>query len=180
MESSASSYREIALPASVLKALRRGLAEEAGSLPAIHVLHAAGYRSGAEAVTAFRKTPGEDLGALPEDAFWSRLALFLRERGWGTAVRSDPHPGVGLLASEDWAESAGEEHDAEASCSFTTGFLSGLLTRVAGGPIAVLEVECRGRGDGRCAFAFGSEAAIHELYGNLMESTDLNTALARL
>lgn len=70
------------------------------------------------------------------------------------------------------------EHDA--SCSFSTGFLSGMLTSLAGGPIAVLEVSCRARGDGHCSFAFGNASAIHDLYGKLVEGAELSGALASL
>jgi hypothetical protein len=46
--------------------------------------------------------------------------------------------------------------------------------------VAVLEVACRSRGSDACQFVFGSEAAIHELYGRLMEDADLEAALASL
>ena len=51
---------------------------------------------------------------------------------------------------------------------------------MAGGPVAVLEVTCRTRGDDACAFAFGSEGAVHELYGKLLEGADLDGALDAL
>ena len=54
--------------------------------------------------------------------------------------------------SSDWVE-AEEERGEDASCSFSAGYLSGLLTELAGGPIAVLEVACRARGDDTCSFA---------------------------
>ncbi len=180
MDPSTAPYREVALPVSALRTMREALTREAGSLPAIHALHAAGYESGLQAVAAFKKSADEELGALPEDVFWARLTTFLGDRGWGTLTRAAPHPGIGLLSSENWVESGETAADADASCSFTTGFLSGLLTRLSGGPIAVLEVNCRGRGDGRCAFAFGAESAVHELYGLLLDSPDLDAALARL
>lgn len=180
MDPSIAPYREVALPVSALRTVRDALTREAGSLQAIHTLHAAGHASGVEAVAAFKKSADEELADLPEDVFWSRLIAFLAERGWGTLTRSAPHPGIGLLSSDDWAECGDVEPDPDRSCSFTTGFLSGLLTRLSGGPIAVLEVDCRGRGDGHCAFAFGAEGAVHELYGLLLDSSDLDAALARL
>ncbi|NIX42216.1 MAG: hypothetical protein GWN06_24335, partial [Gemmatimonadetes bacterium] len=54
------------------------------------------------------------------------------------------------------------------------------LTELAGGPIAVLEVSCRARGDDCCDFAFGSETAIHGLYGRLLQGENLQAALAAL
>lgn len=172
-------YREVTVPVSLLGTVRRHLAREAGSLPAIHALHAAGYDAGTEALDALRASGDGDLGELPEEAFWSRVTTFFSRRGWGTLRVATEHPAVGLLMSANWAESASPGGE-EAACSFTSGFLSGLLSRVAGGPIAVLEVACRGRSDDRCCFAFGSESAIHELYGRLMEDGDLERALAGL
>ncbi len=87
---------------------------------------------------------------------------------------------MGLLSSSDWAEASVDEIDPDASCCFSTGFLSGLLSQLAGGPVAVLEVECRTRGEAACRFAFGSEGAIHDLYGHLIEGGDLDGALASL
>jgi hypothetical protein len=58
--------------------------------------------------------------------------------------------------------------------------LSALLSGAAGGPVAVLEVTCRTKGDDRCTFAFGSAATVHDLYGLLLEGQALEAALAAL
>jgi hypothetical protein len=58
--------------------------------------------------------------------------------------------------------------------------LSALLSEVAGGPVAVLEVTCRTKGDERCTFAFGSAPTVHDLYGLLLDGQDLDSALAAL
>ena len=178
MDASAAGSREIAVPGSVFTILRRELEKEAGPLPTIHALHAAGYDAGEAAAEHFRGTDPE-AGRLPQDVFWTRIDAYFSRRGWGSLRHSAPHDGVGVLASEDWAESGGDRSP-QASCSFTTGFLSGLLTSLAGGPIAVLEVSCLTRGDESCAFAFGSEQAIHELYGHLKNEGTLQGALAHL
>ena len=182
MDHTAGGYREIAVPVSVFAALRRELAKGAGPLPTIHALYAAGFAAGEEASSVFAGSTDEDVGALPEDAFWSRLVAFFSRRGWGTLSREGDSLAVGMLASPDWAESADAppEGDENASCSFSTGFLAGLLTRLAGGRVAVLEVTCRSRGDDRCTFAFGSESAIHELYGQLLDGARLEEALSSL
>jgi len=98
----------------------------------------------------------------------------------GDAGEQQPHRAVGVLSSTDWAEAAQAEGGPEASCHFSTGFLSGILSELAGGPVAVLEVGCRMRGESSCRFAFGSEGAIHELYGKLLENPDLAGALEAL
>ena len=90
------------------------------------------------------------------------------------------HGAVGFLTSQDWAEANTEDVDPDASCFFSTGFLSGLLSALAGGPVAVLEIGCRTRGGDHCRFAFGSETAIHELYGRLLDGVGLAEALDAL
>ncbi len=180
MDTTASAFREVAVPVSVFAILRKELASEAGMLPTIHAFHAAGYQAGSAAADMFRTAPDEDVSSLTEDEFWARLTSFFSRRGWGILSRTTSYPAVGLLVSHDWVESTDIEVSEDASCSFSTGFLSGFLTALAGGPVAVLEVECRGRGSGSCSFAFGSEAAVHELYGQLVDGRDLHGALAAL
>ncbi|HKJ03375.1 MAG TPA: V4R domain-containing protein [Longimicrobiales bacterium] len=167
--------------------LRQELAKEAGVLPAIHALQQSGYVAGMAAASAFRTSQDEDVRALPEEEFWARLGSFFTRRGWGTLRHVDRHQAVGLLVSSDWVEGDsarvegdGPETEEGASCSFSTGFLSGLLTELAGGPVAVLEVSCRARGEERCSFAFGAAAAIHHIYGQLLEGAELDGALAAL
>lgn len=171
--------REIALPASVFAVLRASLSREAGALPALHALHAAGYAAGEAAAAPFVGPEGDATRALPEGEFWARITNHFARRGWGSLTHEGVHPAVGTLVSPDWVEADGAEGE-DASCSFATGYLSGLLTVIAGGPVAVLEVTCRGRGDGACRFAFGNAEAIHELYGRLVEGDSLDAALASL
>lgn len=180
MDATGDGYREIAVPVSIFATLRKELSKEAGPLPMIHALHAAGHAAGAEASDAFRFYAEGDISEIPEGMFWSRFAGFFNRRGWGTLRHSTDHQAVGLLTSEDWAECQHGEGDEHASCSFSAGFLSGLLTRLAEAPVAVLEVSCKGRGDVKCSFAFGSENAIHELYGQLLDGADLDGALSSL
>jgi hypothetical protein len=180
MDAPSGAHQEIAVPASIFATLRRELAKEAGVLPTIHALHASGYEAGTAAAVAFRGAPSDDVGALPQDEFWARLVAFFTRRGWGTLTHTPRHPAVGLLSSSDWVEGAERRDDDDASCSFSTGFLSGLLTELAGGPVAVLEVTCHARGDDQCSFAFGSAAAVHELYGQLLGGAELDGALATL
>jgi hypothetical protein len=173
--------REIAVPVSVFGSLRAELEKEAGTLPTVHALHHAGYAAGVAAATSFMgngDSPGATIG---EDAFWARLSDSFGRRGWGTLRHERPHPAIGILSSSDWAEAAGGEQGPEASCHFSTGFLSGLLSELAGGAVAVLEVGCRMRGEASCRFAFGSAGAIHELYGRLLDhDVDFDGALAGL
>lgn len=171
--------REVALPASALSTLRRALKREAGPLAAIHALHAAGYGAGETLFDSFARTVRQPLEEVGETTFWTGLTRFMGRRGWGSLDHRSLHPGVGLLTSSDWAE-AGDGSESQPGCAFSAGLLSHVLTRAAGEPVAVLEVSCRGRGDESCAFAFGSEATIHDLYGLLLDGKRLEQALAEL
>ena len=174
--------RDVAIPAIGLTTLRRSLQKDVGPLPVIHALHAAGYASGETLWESIRRaaTPGMGLADVDEATFWARLSAALAKRGWGTLTHRPGHAGVGLLASADWAEAAGGNGERQPSCAFSSGMLAGLLTAAAGGPIAVLEVSCRTRGDDRCTFAFGSAATVHDLYGLILDGQDLESALASL
>ncbi|MEQ8329155.1 MAG: 4-vinyl reductase [Longimicrobiales bacterium] len=178
MDATAATLREVAVPASIFEILHRELAREAGELPTIHALHAAGYAAGEEASTIFRQALGRDPGGVTQASFWQRFAAFFDSRGWGTLAHDGSHDAVGFLVSGNWVEARGDE--SRSGCMFTSGFLAGFLTEIAGGPVAVLEVACRRRGDPRCSFAFGSEAVVHDLYGDLLAGRDLDAALAEL
>ena len=180
MESTDLAVRDVAIPALVLTALRQALQREVGPLPAIHALHTAGFGSGQAIWESLCRGSGRELPDLDDASFWPRLIAALGKRGWGTLTHSSVHEGVGLLASSDWAEALGGSGGQQPSCAFSTGMLSALLTRAAGGSIAVLEVSCRTRGDEVCGFAFGSLATVHDLYGLILEGRDLEGALAAL
>lgn len=179
MEAASPPFPEIVVPATVFGDLRMALESEVGPLAAVHALHTAGYSAGVAAAAALGASPEEAVLDLPQEVFWDRLRAYFGRRGWGVVAHEDAHEAVGLLTSPDWAEGSGPGGE-QASCSYTTGFLSGLLSATAGGPIAVLEVRCRGRGEGACCFAFGNAQAIHELYGKILHGSDVPRALASL
>jgi len=180
MDSKSGALREIAVPVSVFGSLRIELAKEAGMLPTVHALHSAGYHAGTEAAASLVGDARDGAAALGQSAFWVKLTDFFSQRGWGTLGHDAAHEAVGILSSRDWAEASAAEVDPDASCFFSTGFLSGLLSELAAGPVAVLEVGCRTRGEDECRFAFGSESAIHDLYGRLLDGADLDGALSAL
>lgn len=172
--------REIAVPVSIFDSLRKELAEEADVLQIVRALHNSGYQAGLGAASSVHQDAGGDSFSLSESGFWTNLSEYFSRRGWGTLVHDPKHTAVGMLRASDWAEASPDDIDPDASCSFSAGFLSGLLSQLAGGPVAVLEVDCCTRGGEQCAFAFGSETAIHELYGRLLDGIDLDTALQAL
>lgn len=172
--------REVTLPAGSLTALRRSLREEAGPLVTTHGLHAAGFGAGEALYQAFAAGLERHPAELGERVFWNELGTFFARRGWGSLSWAPLHSGFGLLRTGDWAEADPDGGDAQPSCAFSAGLFATLLGRVAGRPVAVLEVACRSRGDDECQFVFGSEVAIHLLYGRLLDDPDVGRALDQL
>lgn len=172
--------REMAVPARALVTLRRSLRSEVGPLGTVHVLHEAGFDAGEALADVFLASLGGSPDEVPEETFWSHLSDFLSRRGWGSVAHRSPHPAVGLLASRDWAEAGWDREETQPCCAFSSGMFAGVLGRAAQGPIAVLELSCRARGEEACVFVYGSETAIHELYGQLLDGADLESALEEL
>lgn len=181
LSATAASTKEVVVPVQVFGILRRELEKEVGTLPAVRALHHAGYEAGVGGAASFESlAPSEPVPDMAAGDFWRRMERFFAKRGWGALTHDDVHPGVGVLTSPDWLEATPDDTDPEGSCSFSTGYLAGLLAEVSGRPVAVLEVTCRSRGDDACRFAFGSEAVIHDLYGHMLEGADLLHALDAL
>lgn len=171
--------KEVSIPAQTLSQLRRSVREEAGPLAAVQALHGAGYATGDHLFESFSEHlhgPAAETGA---DALWSALSEFFSARGWGTLTHEAIHPAIGVLRAREWQE-ADPDSESQPSCAFSTGLLSSLLSRVAGGPVAVLEVGCASRGDTDCMFAFGSEPAVQHVYARLLEGVDLEEAVSTL
>jgi len=172
--------REITLPAEVLRLLRRALRKEAGPLASIHALHNAGFAAGEKFFLRLSEESGIELADLPEEVFWQRIDRFFQGWGWGRLSHERIHPGLGVLHAHNWGESSPLGGESQPGCAFTSGLLVHLLGKVAGSPVAVLEISCRSRGDGNCSFLFGSEQAIHDVYGLLLEGESLDDALPKL
>lgn len=174
---------ELALPVPSLLALRDALEAEVGGDAAARVLRHAGHAAGEALYPLLTANGGEDQtepAELPEEEFWRRVADLFAARGWGRLHFEAIHPGMGALESGDWVEADADGGRLRPSCHFTTGLLANLLGRAADGPVGVLEVECRSRGDLRCRFAFGGQDALEAVYGALTQGHDLDQALATL
>jgi predicted hydrocarbon binding protein len=150
-----------------LRALRQNLLTHAPD-QAVAVLQETGYASGEGVFQAFaewlRTTQGLS-GPDEVDAAHLNDVLgdFFRSAGWGTLEIAPL--GVGALAvdSPDWAEA--EPGTAEAPmCFFSAGLLADFLGRLAGEAVAVMEVECRSRNDGRCRFLMATPDTLQRVY----------------
>jgi predicted hydrocarbon binding protein len=171
---------ELALPAAALGALRNALTASVGAEAAADALRAAGHAAGDAFYRILAAGDDDAVAGLGADRFWARLALLFSARGWGQLSFDEAHPGVGSLHATDWAEAAGDGDAAAASCHLTTGLLANLLGQVAGSEVAVLEVECRARGDQRCRFLFGGTEAVYAVYDRLSAGDAPDAALARI
>jgi hypothetical protein len=175
-----------------MSALRRALTQQVGADPAALALRAAGSAAGAAMFRSLAYTPGVEsngndeaevrrtLGDLSNARFWERLSVFFSSRGWGHLGFFAAHPGVGALDAPDWVEADPGAMTARPSCFFTTGMLAGLLGRVTGAEVAVLEVECRAQGHARCRFLFGAPPALEAVYRDIAAGRKADESLAAL
>ena len=172
---------ELALPAAAFTALRHTLIAELGAQRAASVLRQAGHAAGDALFRALAQSRGgTDLAQLEASEFWKRLTQLFAARGWGSLQQSTAHPGIGALESTDWGEADPSSAARRPSCFFSTGLLANLLGQVADADVAVLEVECRSRGDHQCRFLFGSPDALDALYSRVASGEQPDYAIAQL
>jgi predicted hydrocarbon binding protein len=168
---------ELAIPVASLAALRRALTDDVGGDAAARALASAGHAAGDALFSQLNPNGDEGVG---ETAFWRRLSQLFTSRGWGTLSHHPAHAGVGELSASDWVEADPDAQSKRPSCFFTTGMLANLLGNAANSPVAVLEVECRSRGDARCRFLFGSNEALQAVYNQVSSGASADAVLTEL
>lgn len=172
--------KTVQMPAETLARLHATLRAELDEAASVSALQRAGFEAG-NALYARFETAHEGVRVRLDTAdLWQRVSHFFDELGWGALAFDDAHPGVGLLRSADWTEAAPSHPVNRPSCAFSAGMLSQFLSRLAGAPVAVLEVECRSCGDSACSFAFGSEATIQAVHQQMRDGHLFTEALAAL
>jgi predicted hydrocarbon binding protein len=135
---------------------------------AITVLQESGYASGEGLYQALCTWLVPHAGVqrpdeLDASQFGDALSDFFVASGWGR-LTVIPVGGAALaLDSSDWVE-ADPGTAQMPMCFFSSGMLADLLGRVSGEPVAVMEVECRSKGDGMCRFLSASPATLQEVY----------------
>ena len=107
------------------------------------------------------------------------LAGYFREEGWGNLSTETLAPGFLAIDSPDWVEAAPRDA-AVPSCHFSCGMLSDLFTRLGGYPAAVMEVECRSRGEARCRFLVGSPDLLTWMYEGIVAGTPYERLVSTL
>jgi len=156
--------------------LERDLGEQAA--PA---LQEAGFAAGEDLYEAWAtwvntRAGVPDPGQLGAEHLSQLLSEFYADLGWGhLAVQ---RMGAALAVdAEDWAEADPAARAAGPSCHVTAGVLAGMFGRLAGEHVAVLEIECRSRGDARCRFLAGAPETLQAVYDGVNAGRDYREVL---
>ena len=165
----------------MLHQLRSALERDTG-LQASTYLQEAGFAGGEELYAEFREWLLANRGVeeptqLDAEFLSETLSAFFSDLGWGRLEASRLGESVLALDSEEWAESVETGGTEFPSCHLTCGMLADFFGRLSDGLVAVMEVECRSRGDGRCRFLAGSPETLGTLYDRMAQGTGYAEAL---
>ena len=130
----------------------------------ITILQEAGYAAGEGLFKAF--TAVNSATDLDADLLGETLSEFFANGGWGAVTLTPVGTGALALDSTDWAEA--EPGTAQAPmCFFSAGMLADFLGRLSDETVAVMEVECRSRGDERCRFLSATPEVLEKVYNDM-------------
>ena len=173
----------LAVTRDTLTALRAALLRDSGAASAAY-LQEAGYAGGGALFEAFRRwLAGRGAGtpeSLSVDAFQREATEFFRQAGWGSLHVGALHETVATLDSQDWGEAAPESGADQPSCHISAGMFADFFGRVADAPLAVMEVECRSAGGGRCRFLLGSTDVMQRVYEEMSQGAGYDAAVGRV
>ena len=165
----------------VIHQLRAALERDTG-LQAAGYLQEAGFAGGEELYGEFstwlRTVHGvERPGELDVKYLSEVLSEFFAAQGWGALTVQPLGPSVLALDSAEWAEASDEGRGEFPSCHLTCGLLADFFGRLSEGLVAVMEVECRSRGDARCRFLAGAPETLSALYDRMAQGSSYTDAL---
>ena len=159
----------VALTRESLIALRTALFRDVG-VSAVAPLQEAGYAGGQGMYDAFsRWLSSRGLGSpetLAAAEFSMRATEFFRDAGWGS-IEVGALEGVATIDSPDWAESDPAFPLDFPGCYYSSGMLADFFGRLAGEPLAAMEVECRSMGAPRCRFLVGGSDMLQHIYDEM-------------
>jgi predicted hydrocarbon binding protein len=166
----------------VIQQLRASLERDAGIQAATH-LQEAGFAGGEELYGVFaewlRREKNVDPPSELDVQYLSEvLSDFFAEQGWGKLTATPLGDAVLALDSADWAEALDQPQSQYPSCHLSCGLLADFLGRVSQGSVAVMEVECRSRGDGKCRFLAGAPETLGILYDRMAQGSGYVEAIA--
>jgi predicted hydrocarbon binding protein len=155
--------------------LRASLERDTG-LQAAAYLQEAGFAGGEELYAAFaewlsRENGVTDPSDLDIDFLGEVLGKFFTDEGWGRLDVTPLGPSVLALDSPEWAEAMDERTAEFPSCHLSCGLLADFLGRISKDLVAVMEVECRSRGETRCRFLAGSPETLGIIYDRMAQGT---------
>lgn len=165
----------------VLHQLRAALERDTG-LQAASYLQEAGFAGGEELYGEFAEwllaTRGVERPTDLDAQYLNEiLSQFFTELGWGSLSATALGSAVLALDSTEWAEASDEARGEFPSCHLTCGLLADFFGRLSDGLVAVMEVECRSRGDGRCRFLAGAPETLSALYDRMAQGAPYPEAL---
>lgn len=165
----------------VIHQLRAALERDTG-LQAASYLQEAGFAGGEELYAEFtewlRSTRGVERPADLDAQFLNEaLSEFFAVQGWGALGIQTLGGAVLALDSSEWAEASDEGRGEFPSCHLTCGLLADFFGRLSDGLVAVMEVECRSRGDARCRFLAGAPETLSALYERMAQGSSYIDAL---
>jgi predicted hydrocarbon binding protein len=168
----------------VIHQLRASLERDTGAQAAAY-LQEAGFAGGEELYEAFgdwlqRTRKVDQPSELDVDFLGEVLGDFFADQGWGRLNAIPLGPAVIALDSAEWAEALDERQGEFPSCHLSCGLLADFLGRISQDLVAVMEVECRSRGDSRCRFLAGSPETLGILYDRMAQGTGYLEALGVL
>ena len=176
---------DISLSASGLVAVSPRVFQTLRDRVGAQALQEAGYAAGEGTLTAFQRWLPAHAGVDdPRELAAPRLAevltQFFSSLGWGSLEVTPVGEAAFAVDSLNWAEAQPEAALQYPGCYFTAGLLADFMSRLAEEPLAVMEVECRSRGDARCRWLVGAPNTLTTLYQHMAQGADyLNVLGAR-
>ena len=176
-------HQMVALTRASLAALRAALMRDAGASAATY-LQEAGYAGGDPLFASFsawlRGRGSDDPAELDLPAFEAAATEYFRAAGWGSLSVGPLGEAVAALDSDDWGEADPASALTQPGCHLTTGMFASFFGKIAEAPLAVLEVECRSMGDGRCRFLVGNAQVMEQVYLRLENGLAYTEAVAEI
>jgi predicted hydrocarbon binding protein len=159
----------VAMTRDSLLALRMVLFRDVGA-DAATLLQEAGIAGGPGLFDTFTKWLSDRGYSAPDTLgatdFADRATEFFKDAGWGS-ISVGALDTVATIDSSDWAEGDPNFPLEFPGCYYSTGVFADFFGRLAGEPLAVMEVECRSRGAERCRFLIGSEETMQRVYDEM-------------
>ena len=157
----------------ILRQLHASLAAHAPD-QVVTILQEAGYAAGEGLYKTFTAT--NDPAELDADQLAPTLSAFFTSSGWGTVTITPVGTGALALDSANWAEAEPGTSQAP-MCFFSAGMLADFLGRLSDETIAVMEVECRSKGDERCRFLSATPEVLDKVYNEMTAGRSYAEAL---